>query len=62
MENYINELTQDFARHGFISSPLTRDQAALLYSQGVSLGRAYSIGCDVGGGFTFQECAGDITC
>ena len=42
-----------FAKYGFVSCPLDGRMIDLLYSDDVSIDKAYSIGCDVNAGVSF---------
>ena len=55
MKWFTATLQRDFARHGFITCPLTKGQIATLYKNNVKLEEAYSVGCDVHCGFSFDE-------
>jgi hypothetical protein len=55
MKWYIATLKRDFARYGFVSTPLTDAQLTALYKQNIKLDQAYGIGCDVAAGFSFEE-------
>mgnify|MGYP007047770180 CR=1 FL=1 len=55
MKWFTATLQRDFARHGFITCPLTKGQIATLYKHNVKLEEAYGVGCDVHCGFSFDE-------
>ena len=55
MKWYIEQAQREFARFGFIGSPLTTAQLAQLYNQNIKLDEAYAIGCDVAAGIEFGD-------
>lgn len=48
----INMVVCEFAKHGFITTPLSRRKIASLLGRGMSIDKIYKIGCDVYAGFT----------
>ena len=55
MKWYITTLKRDFARYGFVATPLTDEQLTALYRANIKLDAAYGVGCDVAAGFSFDE-------
>ena len=58
-DQYIDDLIADFARYGFIASPLTIGEMRECYYKGLTVSEAYNIGCDVYAGFDFKGLIGD---
>jgi hypothetical protein len=51
--DYKNKITSMFSKYGFVFCPLDGRMLELLYSDDVSIDKAYSIGCDVNAGVSF---------
>lgn len=56
IEKYRAIIESEFAKYGFIRSPLNQNEIAQCWLYRLSTECAYSIGCDVNTGFTFSEC------
>lgn len=48
-------LLRQFAKYGFIASPLSPAMRRKLYRAGYDLDSAYGVGCDVNSGFPFSQ-------
>jgi len=51
--DYKNKIINMFAKYGFVFCPLDDGMIDLLYSDDVSIDKAYGIGCDVNAGVSF---------
>lgn len=55
MLDYLENLKSMFATFGFTDTPLNDEEIVECFYMDLSLDQAYNVGCDVNGGFTFEE-------
>ena len=51
----ITDIIKEFAKFGFVDTPLSCAQMEDLIRLGLTMDEIYSVGCDVGSGYAYHE-------
>lgn len=59
LKQYVQAVRRQFVHYGFPSHPLGTTDMRKCYEAGLTVGDAYSVGCDVNSGYGFADCLSD---